>query len=72
LLSDGKSLEENIMSTSSAPQTLGLVVPQTASKPIADAFALLPVIKVFRAMANAETLYPTSATPIATVQADGT
>jgi hypothetical protein len=40
------------------PKTLGLVDPQTASKPIADAFALLPVIKVFRAMANAETLYP--------------
>jgi alkylhydroperoxidase family enzyme len=40
------------------PQRLRLVDPETASKPIADAFALLPVINVFRAMANAETLYP--------------
>src|ERR1700677_2544284 len=39
-------------------QRLTLVDPETASKPIADAFALLPVINVFRAMANAETLYP--------------
>src|SRR5580693_1141258 len=39
-------------------QRLKLVDPETASKPIADAFALLPVINVFRAMANAETLYP--------------
>jgi alkylhydroperoxidase family enzyme len=39
-------------------QRLKLVDPTTASKPIADAFALLPVINVFRAMANAETLYP--------------
>ena len=39
-------------------QGLKLVDPETASKPIADAFALLPVINVFRAMANAETLYP--------------
>jgi len=39
-------------------QRLKLVDPETASKPIADALALLPVINVFRAMANAETLYP--------------
>jgi alkylhydroperoxidase family enzyme len=39
-------------------QGLKLIDPNTASKPIADAFALLPVINVFRAMANAETLYP--------------
>ena len=39
-------------------QGLKLVDPETASKPIAEAFALLPVINVFRAMANAETLYP--------------
>jgi alkylhydroperoxidase family enzyme len=40
------------------PQRLKLVDPETASQPIADALALLPVINVFRAMANAETLYP--------------
>jgi alkylhydroperoxidase family enzyme len=39
-------------------QGLKLIDPETASKPIADAFALLPVINVFRALANAETLYP--------------
>jgi alkylhydroperoxidase family enzyme len=39
-------------------QRLKLVDPENASKPIADALALLPVINVFRAMANAETLYP--------------
>jgi len=39
-------------------QGLKLIDPETAPKPIADAFALLPVINVFRAMANAETLYP--------------
>ena len=39
-------------------QRLKLVDPETASKPIADALALLPLINVFRAMANAETLYP--------------
>jgi len=39
-------------------QRLKLIDPETASKPIADALALLPVINVFRAMANAETLYP--------------
>src|SRR3984957_20508606 len=39
-------------------QGLKLIDPETASKPIADALALLPLINVFRAMANAETLYP--------------
>jgi alkylhydroperoxidase family enzyme len=39
-------------------QRLKLIDPETASKPIADALAFLPVINVFRAMANAETLYP--------------
>jgi alkylhydroperoxidase family enzyme len=37
---------------------LKLVDPETASKPISEALALLPVINVFRALANAETLYP--------------
>src|ERR1700674_2673213 len=37
---------------------LKLVDPETASQPIKDALALLPLINVFRAMANAETLYP--------------
>ncbi|MGB2664193.1 MAG: hypothetical protein WAK48_09330 [Candidatus Acidiferrum sp.] len=37
---------------------LKLIDPQTASKPISEALALLPVINVFRALANAETLYP--------------
>ena len=46
------------MSTKSDTQGLKLIDPKTASKPIADAFELLPVINVFRAMANAETLYP--------------
>ena len=46
------------MSTQSATQSLKLVDPKTASQPIADALALLPLINVFRAMANAETLYP--------------
>ena len=37
---------------------LKLVDPESASQPIADALALLPLINVFRAVANAETLYP--------------
>ena len=37
---------------------LKLVDPETASQPIKDALALLPLINVFRVMANAETLYP--------------
>ena len=39
-------------------QGLKLVDPETASQPIKNALTLLPVINVFRAMANAETLYP--------------
>jgi alkylhydroperoxidase family enzyme len=39
-------------------QRLRLVDPETASKPISEALALLPLINVFRALANAETLYP--------------
>src|SRR5258708_28736847 len=39
-------------------QRLKLIDPEAASKPIADALALLPVINVFRALANAESLYP--------------
>src|ERR1700751_6172180 len=39
-------------------QGLKLIDPETASQPIKDALALLPVINVFRAMANAKTLYP--------------
>src|ERR1700751_288585 len=39
-------------------QGLKLIDPKTASQPVADALALLPLINVFRAMANAETLYP--------------
>jgi alkylhydroperoxidase family enzyme len=50
--------KEKAMSAHSNTRSLELVDPETASQPIADAFALLPVINVFRAMANAETLYP--------------
>jgi alkylhydroperoxidase family enzyme len=39
-------------------QGLKLIDPETASKPISEALALLPAINVFRALANAETLYP--------------
>src|ERR1700751_370398 len=39
-------------------QGLKLIDPETASQPIKDALPLLPLINVFRAMANAETLYP--------------
>src|ERR1700693_6394161 len=46
------------MATQLAKTSLNLVDPETASKPIADALALLPVINVFRALANAESLYP--------------
>jgi hypothetical protein len=46
------------MTTDTAVPRLKLVDPETASKPLKDAFALLPVINVFRTMANAETLYP--------------
>src|SRR6202020_2045219 len=46
------------MPTRPGEQPLNLGDPETASQPIKDALALLPVINVFRAMANAETLYP--------------
>src|SRR6202050_5722566 len=46
------------MSTQLAKTSLNLVDPETASQPIKDALALLPLINVFRAMANAATLYP--------------
>jgi hypothetical protein len=46
------------MSTHSNIRSLKLIDPATASQPIADALVLLPLINVFRAMANAETLYP--------------
>jgi alkylhydroperoxidase family enzyme len=46
------------MSTHSTTRSLKLIDPETASQPIADALGLLPVINIFRAMANAETLYP--------------
>src|SRR5580700_10543498 len=39
-------------------QGLKLIDPETASQPIRDALASLPLINVFRALANAETLYP--------------
>jgi hypothetical protein len=46
------------MSTATTAPRLGLINPETASKPIKDALARLPVINVFRALANAESLYP--------------
>ena len=46
------------MPTRPVEQRLKLVDPETASQPIKNALTLLPVINVFRAMANAETLYP--------------
>ena len=46
------------LSPVTAAPRLSLVNPETASKPLKDAFTLLPMINVFRAMANAETLYP--------------
>ena len=46
------------MATDSNKSGLTLIDPEKASRPIADALALLPVINVFRALANAETLYP--------------
>jgi alkylhydroperoxidase family enzyme len=39
-------------------KSIGLVDPKSASAAVARAFDMLPVINVFRAMANAETLYP--------------
>jgi hypothetical protein len=48
------------MSTHSNIRSLKRIDPETASQPIADALALLPVINVFRAMANAEALCPST------------
>jgi alkylhydroperoxidase family enzyme len=39
-------------------QSIRLIDPESASAAVAHAFTLLPDISVFRAMANAETLYP--------------
>ena len=44
--------------TEATDARLTLVDPAHAPKAIADAFKLLPVINLFRAMANAESLYP--------------
>jgi alkylhydroperoxidase family enzyme len=46
------------MSSITSAARLGLVDPGTASPAVSKAFARLPVINVFRAMANAESLYP--------------
>lgn len=46
------------MSDTLATPRLGLVDPATASGPVAEAFKKLPVINLFRTMANAESLYP--------------
>jgi hypothetical protein len=54
----GNVSKEKTISTHLAKTSLNLVDPETASQAIADALALLPLIHVFRAMANAETLYP--------------
>ena len=43
---------------SPADARLGLVDPETAPPAIAEAFQLLPTINLFRAMANAQSLYP--------------
>ena len=46
------------MSTMTLSPSITLIDPQTASGPVKDTFAKLPVINVFRAMANATTLFP--------------
>jgi alkylhydroperoxidase family enzyme len=46
------------MSTDPTVARISLVDPENASQPIRDALAQLPVINVFRALANAESLYP--------------
>ena len=46
------------MSATASSPRLGLVDPTTTSSAVSKAFAKLPVINVFRAMANAESLYP--------------
>ena len=45
-------------SNGAGPARLGLVDENTATAALARAFAKLPVINVFRAMANATSLYP--------------
>jgi hypothetical protein len=47
------------MSVATGAPRLSLVDPDDATPEVAEAFKLGPVINVFRAMANAETLYPT-------------
>jgi alkylhydroperoxidase family enzyme len=47
------------MSQANETPRLSLVDPDNSTDEVAEAFKLLPVINVFRAMANAETLYPT-------------
>jgi NAD(P)-dependent dehydrogenase (short-subunit alcohol dehydrogenase family) len=47
------------MSQGNGTPRLSLVDPDTSTDEVAEAFKRLPVINVFRAMANAETLYPT-------------
>jgi len=46
------------MSTATTAPRLSLISAETASKPIKDALALLPVINVFCALANVKSLYP--------------
>jgi alkylhydroperoxidase family enzyme len=47
-----------MISNVSATEQLTLVDPANASNAIADAFKSIPSINVFRALANAETLFP--------------
>ena len=49
--------DRQTMSSITGAARLGLVDPGTASPAVSKAFARLPVINVFRAMANAESLY---------------
>jgi alkylhydroperoxidase family enzyme len=46
------------MPTMTESPSMTLIDPDRTSGPVADAFAKLPVINVFRAMANATTLFP--------------
>jgi len=46
------------MSAATTAPRLSLINPETASELIKGALALLPVINVFRTLANAESLYP--------------
>jgi alkylhydroperoxidase family enzyme len=49
---------EECMSTNPTVSRISLVDPENAPQPIKDALSRLPVINVFRALANAESLYP--------------